>query len=586
MSNKPIKGLTLIFKRMLKISNGVTLLLIVVLLSAFIPNLYAYQVQTSSAEKDGYNTNGMDSLQLFNSMYLSVIGYKSAQAAQFNEESKPGSREAVGFYTVSDNGRLSNIYVTSKLQMMTRNLTIDNYHYEATFVLSNGSRYSINECQFTKTINGQTEKTMKTEITGTFNLSLSVIYRTIEINDIAEKHINATITFSNATNRYNIAGNGVSTWDIAQTRMINGTITLNQNMIGKSGTYKIDYGEIPNETFVKVNITRPDGTMTDPWTYFIFDVNFPFILYGFTVSWLQEDFNIPDGILIAVGLIIQAFASIPTLIGQLIDVVGGEMYQADQYVSDMGGYPVITFYTELATCLNAPLVWEMGFYTNQVWGNNQGDWYFWPTLGYFPYFWPHTCQWPNPFPDPPLTILAYDESSNTFFEGVPFYAEGNHIGDSSSTIDFGTGTYTFEVPDYNGLFAYFDVGGTPIYDNPATITIGDEDVTVTAHYSAIPTVTLTVNAYDAYLGEYYPLEANVYIDNNWVGTTPLQVQLPMGNEYAFSVDYTVYDPYWPAWDVPIYGFTGDFNGYNINYNTMTIAMFSESTVNAGYTQWQ
>ena len=107
-----------------------------------------------------------------------------------------------------------------------------------------------------------------------------------------------------------------------------------------------------------------------------------------------------------------------------------------------------------------------------------------------------------------------------------------------------------------------------------------------AHYSSVPLINLTVTACDAYLGEDYPLETNVYIDGDWIGTTPLAVQVPMG-EHAFSVDYTVaYNPYWPAWDVPIYDFTGDFNGYNINYNTMTIVIYSASTVNARYTQWQ
>jgi hypothetical protein len=541
-----------------KVIAAVTLLLIVVLLSAFIPNLHAYQVPTSSAEKDGYNTNKMDSLQLFNSMYLSVIGYKSAETAQFNEEPTTGGREAVGVYTVSDNGKLSSIYVTSKLQMTTRNLTIDNYNYEATFVLSNGSKYSVNECRFTKTIDGQTEKTMKTEITGTFNLSVSVVDRTIERNDIAEKHINATIAFSNATNGYNITSEGVSIWDSAQTRMINGSITLNQNMVGKSGTYKIDYGQIPNETFVKINITRPDGTMTDPWAYYIFDVNFPFILYGFTVSWLQQDFNIPDAIITAIGLIVQVLDAFPTIVGQLIGVVGGEIYQAGNYVSDMGGYPVVTFYTELATCLNAPLVYEMGFYTNRVDGNYLGDWEYWPTLGYFPYFAPHTGLWPFLFPDPPLIILAYDESSSTYFEGVPIYIDSTYVGITSATLDWGSGTYTIQTPSY-GLFSYFDVDGTPLYDNPATITLGNDPVTIVVHYSAMPTVTLTVGATDVYSS----LNPEVYLDGNPIGTAPLTTSVTVG-WHNVEVDSWAWSSFFNTYDTFNYMYSDDgYSGYCI-----------------------
>jgi hypothetical protein len=197
-----------------------------------------------------------------------------------------------------------------------------------------------------------------------------------------------------------------------------------------------------------------------------------------------------------------------------------------------------------------------------------------------------TDPWPNySLIDPPVTFVAYDESNSNTINGVPVYADGTYIGLSGDTIYFPDGNYSIEMPSSN--FHYFDIYSNPVYDNPTTVNLSGEDpVTITAYYYSVPTCTLTVNAYDAYLGEYYPYEVNVYIDNNWVGTTPLEIQVPMG-DHSFTVDATVaYSPYWPAWDVPFYDFTGDFNGYNPAGNTVMISMYADSTINARYTQWQ
>ena len=55
---------------------------------------------------------------------------------------------------------------------------------------------------------------------------------------------------------------------------------------------------------------------------------------------------------------------------------------------------------------------------------------------------------------------------------------------------------------------------------------------------------LTVNAYDDYLGEYYPYDANVWVDGYWVGTAPVSLQVAAGRDHTVTVDWGLYSYYW------------------------------------------
>jgi hypothetical protein len=143
--------------------------------------------------------------------------------------------------------------------------------------------------------------------------------------------------------------------------------------------------------------------------------------------------------------------------------------------------------------------------------------------------------------DPPLLMLSYDDSTDTYFDGIPYYIDSNYAGTTSSIVDLYSGTYTLEVPSYSGAFEYFDVNGTPVYDNPATITVEDEAVNIVAHYSSIPTVSVTFDAYDL-MGAYDEVYPNVYIDDVWAGTAPFTTSLSVGY-HLITFEDPIFDEY-------------------------------------------
>ena len=240
------------------------------------------------------------------------------------------------------------------------------------------------------------------------------------------------------------------------------------------------------------------------------------------------------------------------------------------------------------TYLGEALTWKVQEYVNNVLEN-----------GFYNATW-YQCDatWPlPPLPDPAPTGLVYpavdcyDDStpvnSNIYIDGHASQSINSVFPLTPGFHNIGVDKYIPTSGGYGYIFTDIYVEGNTYYDNEVQAELST-NTTIAAHYTygLLPVYTLTVNAFDAYLGEYYPYEVNVYIDNNFVGTTPLQIQVQVG-DHMFSVDATVaYSEYWPAWDVPFYDFTGDFNGYNPNYNTVTLSMYSTSNINARYTQWQ
>ena len=87
------------------------------------------------------------------------------------------------------------------------------------------------------------------------------------------------------------------------------------------------------------------------------------------------------------------------------------------------------------------------------------------------------------------------------------------------------------------------------------------------------------NAYDAYLGEYYPCEPSVYVDGYYMGTAPASLQVAEGREHIVVVDWEIYSPYWCD-TVAVVGFLGDYS-YS-NGATAYFTPYYSSTISALY----
>ena len=69
---------------------------------------------------------------------------------------------------------------------------------------------------------------------------------------------------------------------------------------------------------------------------------------------------------------------------------------------------------------------------------------------------------------PRVTRLApgiEDTSYTSVFSNV--WIDGDWAVTTGTTFPLPSGTYYVQVSDYNGVFHYFDVNGTSVYDNPA-----------------------------------------------------------------------------------------------------------------------
>jgi hypothetical protein len=188
-------------------------------------------------------------------------------------------------------------------------------------------------------------------------------------------------------------------------------------------------------------------------------------------------------------------------------------------------------------------------------------------------------------------ISTVDSANNSINSNV--YISGRPCGNDNPTLVLrpttqyvGVDQYIPTSGGYGYIFNDIVIEGNTYYDNIVAAELSTNS-TITAHYSygLLPTYTLTVNAFDLYLGEGWPYEVDVYLDNNYIGTTPLQTSVIVG-DHTLSVDSSVYSQLWGI-DAPFYDFTGDFDGYNLSFNpvVITIGMYSDSTVNARYWPW-
>ena len=146
-------------------------------------------------------------------------------------------------------------------------------------------------------------------------------------------------------------------------------------------------------------------------------------------------------------------------------------------------------------------------------------------------------------PDPEVTLLVYDESTGSYVDNIPIQIDSSWYS-SGSVVDVPAGGLAFQAPDSDsgGAFNCF-YDGNNYYGNAADIPLSVGDETITAYYNYIPTYTVTFSATDP---SNYPVYTDVYINNNWVGTTDpnngnLTIALPLG-VYPLSDDQYAYDP--------------------------------------------
>jgi len=156
--------------------------------------------------------------------------------------------------------------------------------------------------------------------------------------------------------------------------------------------------------------------------------------------------------------------------------------------------------------------------------------------------------------DPEVTILAYDESSSNYVNGIPISVDGTWVS-SGSVISVESGDNQFQAPDSDsgGAFnCFFD--GSNYYGNGADILIfGDEGIT--AYYNYIPSYTVTITAYDTF-DQSYDIYPGLYVDGNCVGYGTATVTLSLGwHSVAMDESY--------GWlYLPEYSITDGTNWYN------------------------
>ena len=234
--------------------------------------------------------------------------------------------------------------------------------------------------------------------------------------------------------------------------------------------------------------------------------------------------------------------------------------------------------TQMAVIYDSPL--GSGFAPGSVtdyWSMFVDDPAMYKPWGFLPggeleYSYSTTLFWPNlsSMFDPVVTVLAYDESSGNYVTGIPIDVDGNWIA-SGSVADLSETNHLFQAPDADGGGAFncfFD--GSNYYGNGADIPIsGDE--TITAYYNYIPTYTFTLNANDQY-GTVY---TDVYIDGNWVGYSPLQIQIPLGYHTISVDDPCGSDMFWGMYD----------QNYNSYTNGQSIPITGDTTITVNYLYW-
>jgi len=446
--------------------------------------------------------------------YIELFGYQSVEIIQSTNTVSSGKVTANNVYKVVKNGSAETMNVVSSFQK--RNLPPGSHVYSAKFTSSAGKEYSVMESVL-KTYKMNTVTTVATQkITGAFNYSFSTT-EIKTIGNVVTKQISTNIQFSNASGKYYHILEAEGTLSSNEAVILDAKATVDQNMIGQSGRYILSFApatnfsmpSVTNGTWTKCNITRPDGTTMDPWSTDIQIANGGWDGWTRLVGWYwawtpSEEYwkDIAEWILTGALLLIPAQWKAATTFIALLETMlwsrQGQIPLGEDYASSMlheGHAITVHYYLIKLWCGFFPYCFESGYCTDQYNGNPfpLGGWWYIPlgeTIWSLPPLipchplsnpWPVWSQ-PEPSPCYLVTVLGHDESTgNSADSNVWIY--GDWVGYTGTTYPLPAGTYNIQVESEN--FHYFDVDGTPVYDNPATFAVTEEAITITAHYYSL-----------------------------------------------------------------------------------------------------
>jgi hypothetical protein len=527
--------------------------------------------------------------------YLCIFGYSSDESLQKSQsltELQSGTVNGDSIYYNVKNGKITSINVQNSLKLLHGSM--QGYSYNGKFTSDDGKDYYVAEGNFT-TVNGNRVTTILNQtIIGSINYNMSsILIKTIEPNIISEQ-VSTSVKFFNSSGNYYFLSKSSIVQSLNDSNIFNETAVINENIytpIGQTTLYFTPDTQnslhFANGTEIrgdKVTLILPNGTVIDPDAYQFSNGDRNAngdALYGWWVWWDEGSGEPGLSILEDILSNLNGVDPFSLFISICEDTLSGLGYLYVSDMADIGGYITMQYWEFVMIDGILPWYAEAGYYTDKtLTQGNLGDWYFmplWDTSISQANIHPHIDEFPTNFADdPPLSVLAYDDSSSTFFDGVPFYINSYYFGITSSTVDLQPGTYTIAVPIF-GSFAYFDVGGTHVYSNSVTITLGDDPETIVAHYSSRPVTTLTVSAYGAYFGN--TLNPDVYIDDVNYGPAPVSIQVTEGYHYV-SVDTYTWDPYWNC--MASLNYMYNYYTSTIYYNGQPVPITSDTWIAASY----
>lgn len=216
--------------------------------------------------------------------------------------------------------------------------------------------------------------------------SVNIVGNGFKISEVSVKDESATgsnvydlATYVNQTGSYS-----VETRATTSNGIISGYFT--QNMIGPIGKYSLTLTPVNGGKSYKALVTLPNGQTVDPQFYQYVDAWHgpwwaPYHLLGWILSWAAWE-TITAGIIFAILGVISG--------GVFIPAIGLVLALSAVYTAANGS--IYTYWDMILLYGVVPAYFEVGFHTNQFWGQNLGQWYYcavWPSN----FGW-HTGVWP------------------------------------------------------------------------------------------------------------------------------------------------------------------------------------------------
>jgi hypothetical protein len=450
-------------------------------------------------------------------------------------------------------------------------------------LLSGKANFSVITSQSKIIVGNQIITTLTETVTGTTNYNTTTTENETTIGNLIVKYTAASFQKVNSSGSYNFDLEANSLLALDGSTIKSSVVHINENIFGPAGHYTVvleppKNGEEAKAFIAKTNpetegSSKESGGATLDWeppvNWAPIDISDPnhgsWHLGGIFVYWatgITPEASVISALVeAAAGVILKV--SVVTAIAFFTLPISILLSLSAEFPAENGDYDVTIMYFEVVTYnlfgLMIPVYGETGYNSNRYynplepWQLVECPWtYFdcfdtwygqWALLSVI-LFGGHTNPWPliTQFPDPPVTMLGYDESVSANVDGIPVWINGTYVGGTGSTVWMPPGDY--EISVVSAGFHYFDVNGTTVYDNPANTIIEEEDMTITAHYYYNPMHPVTVNAYTqySYPGNLLP----VYVDYELAGYTDYNgacsVLVPEGYHFI-EIAYYVDDQY-------------------------------------------